>query len=182
MKAWLKKCLPNRESISRNKSMAWIAHWLHEHPYLTALNRKTVARGVAAGFLVAFIPIPAQIIFSSGLALLVRANLPVAIASTLVSNPFTFVPINLLIYQIGVFVTGSSGDNPLSIHELEFHWGNVTVIWEEFAVWFKSLGQTYLLGLLILSVSASLIGYAVVDLVWRFAIWRHLRARKSRNR
>jgi uncharacterized protein (DUF2062 family) len=36
------------------------------------------------------------------LAVLLRANLPVAAMATLVSNPFTFAPIVVLAYQTGV--------------------------------------------------------------------------------
>lgn len=162
--------------------MRWIAKWLHKRPYLWALNRKTVAKGVGAGLLVAFIPIPAQIILASLMALLLRANLPVAIASTLISNPFTFVPINFLIYHIGILITGGNGiANPPPIHELELHWASISLVTQEIIVWFKSLGKSYVIGLLVLSISSSIIGYCLVDFIWRISIRWHLRSRRSRT-
>lgn len=182
MKRWLKKWLPNHDSMHRDQNMRWITKWLHARPYLWALNRKTVAKGVGAGLLVAFIPVPAQIILSSLLALLLRANLPVAIVVTLITNPFTFVPINFLIYHIGIFITGGNGIvNPPPIHELKLQWASISLVSQEMIVWFKSLGKSYLIGLLVLSISSSIIGYCLVDLIWRISIWWHLRSRRSRR-
>lgn len=182
MKRWLKKWLPNHDSLHRDKSTRWIAKWLHEHPYLWTLNRKTVAKGFAAGLLIAFIPLPLQIILSAVLALLVRGNLPIAIASTFISNPFTFVPINLLIYNIGIAITGSNGiGEPPPIHELELHWESISLVWQEIIIWFKSLGESYLVGLITLSITASLSGFLMVHLIWRIFIWQHLRLRKQKR-
>lgn len=179
MKRWLKKWLPNHDSMHRDQNTRWIAKWLREHPYLWVLNRKTVAKGVGAGLLVAFIPIPAQIILASLLALLLRANLPIAIVSTLITNPFTFVPINLLIYHIGTSITGGNGiGDPPPIHELELHWGSIALVWQEIIVWFKSLGKSYLIGLLVLSFSASITGFCLIHVIWRVSIWLQSRARK----
>lgn len=178
MKRWLKKWLPNHESMHRDKNMRWIAKWFREHPYLWALNRKAVAKGVAAGLLIAFIPIPLQIVLASVLALLLRANLPIAIVSTLITNPFTFVPINLLIYHIGIFITGGNGvSGPPPIPELELHWESIPLIWQEIAVWVKSLGKSYLLGLVVLSLSASVTAFCLVHVIWRISIWLQLRTR-----
>lgn len=183
MKRWLKKWLPNHDPGNSTKNTGFTARWLKEHPYLWALNRKSVAKGVGVGLLVAFIPIPAQIIFSSVLALLFRANLPIAILSTLITNPFTFVPINLLIYHIGVFITGSNGvANPPSIHELELHWESIAMIWQEILIWIKSLGKSYFIGLIVLSVSASIIGFFLVHIIWRISIWLQLQTRKKRRK
>lgn len=182
MKRWLKKWLPNHDSMHRDKNTRWIAQWLREHPYLWALNRKTIAKGVGAGLLVAFIPIPVQIILASLLALLVRANLPIAVVSTLITNPFTFVPINLLIYHIGTSITGGNGiSDPPPIHELELHWEGMALVWQEIIVWFKSLGKSYLIGLLVLSVSASITGFCIIHVIWRASVWLQLRARKHKR-
>jgi uncharacterized protein (DUF2062 family) len=181
MKRWLRKWLPNHDSMNRDKNTRWIARWLSQHPYLWALNRKTVAKGVAAGLLVAFIPIPAQIILSSVLALFLRANLPIAVVSTLVSNPLTFVPINLLIYHIGVSITGVNGSvNPPPVHALELHWESMTLVLQESVVWFKSLGKSYLIGLVVFSISASITGFCLVHLVWRIYLWLQIRSRKNK--
>lgn len=180
MKRWLKKWLPSNETIQKDKSLHWLA--AYKYPYIWAFNRKAVAKGVAAGLLVAFIPVPLQILFAAIVAFLVRGNLPVAIISTLISNPFTFVPLSFLIYKVGVFITGSNGASELpSFHKLEFHWESITLIWQETIVWFKSLGKSYFIGLLVVSVTSSVLGYFMIDAIWRIYIWYHLRARRNRS-
>lgn len=182
MKRWLKKWLPTHDAMHQSKNTRWIAKWLRAHPYLWALNRKNVAKGVAAGLLVAFIPIPIQILLAALLALLIRANLPIAIASTLITNPLTFVPLNVLIYHIGLYITGSNGvDSPPAIHTLELHWQNLFMVWQEAITWFQSLGKTYLVGLLTLSVSVSFTGFILVHVIWRISLWLQLRARARKR-
>jgi uncharacterized protein (DUF2062 family) len=182
MKRWLKKWLPDSETIRREKSLRWLASLLHRHPYLWSLNRKTVARGVAAGLLVAFIPLPIQIFSSAIMAFLFRGNFPIAFITTLITNPFTFVPITILIYKVGAFVTQSNGANGMPpIHELEFDWENITLIWQETFQWLRSLGKSYFVGLAVVSIGLSVIGYFLVDIIWRVYIWWQLRIRKRRD-
>lgn len=182
MKRWLRKWLPNHDSMHRDKNTRQIAQWLSNHPYLWVLNRKSVAKGVGAGLLVVFIPLPTQIILSSLLALLVRGNLPIAVVTTFISNPFTFVPINLLIYHIGVAITGGNGVGaPPPIHELTLHWESIASMWQEIIVWFQSLGKSYVIGLVVLSVSTSILGFCLVHVIWRISIWFQLRARKEKQ-
>lgn len=180
MKRWLKKWLPTSDSLQRDKSTGWIARWLHQHPSLWALNRKSVSRGVAAGVLVAFIPLPMQMLLASLLALLLRGNLPIALAATFISNPFTFVPINLLIYHTGAAITGSNGftDTP-PIHQLELHWESIALMWQEILVWFKSLGKSFVIGLVTVSLTASLLAFCLVHIIWRIYIWQHIKSRKQ---
>lgn len=180
MKRWLKKWLPTHESLHREKSLRWLGSWLYRHPFVWSLNRRTVARGVAAGLLVAFIPLPLQFLLSALLAFLFRANLPVAMISTLISNPFTFVPINFFMYKIGAFITQSNGMSPIPpIHTLEFHWESISRIWIETIQWIQSLGKPYFIGLIVFSIGLSLIGYLLVDILWRISIGWQLRHRKK---
>ena len=64
--------------------------------------------GIFFGLLV---PI-AQIPLSVGAAIVMRANLPAAVSSTLVSNPLTFAPIYYLAYRTGLLVTGDEVRHP----------------------------------------------------------------------
>jgi uncharacterized protein (DUF2062 family) len=80
MKRWIKKWLPSPETIQREKSLRWLSSWIHRHPYLWSLNRKTVARGVATGLLVAFIPLPIQIFSSAILAFLFGEIFPLLLS------------------------------------------------------------------------------------------------------
>ena len=67
-----------------------------------------MAVGIFFGLLV---PI-AQIPLSVGAAIVMRANVPAAVSSTLVSNPLTFAPIYYLAYRTGLLVTGDEVHYP----------------------------------------------------------------------
>ncbi len=91
---------PTPESLKGNRWLAWIGPSLY-HPRLWRISRRGLALGMAIGiFFGLLIPI-AQIPFSAALAVALRANVPAAMASTLVTNPVTFAPVYYLAYQTG---------------------------------------------------------------------------------
>ena len=107
MKQLIKRWTPSADSVSSNRSLRWLGPLLNR-PWLWQLNRRSVSIGVAIGvFFVFLIPV-LQALFSAVFALVFRANLPVAIVSTLVSNPFTYAPIGILAYELGSAVLGES--------------------------------------------------------------------------
>jgi uncharacterized protein len=98
---WLKKILPNRAEI---KSKVPGGKNLLNNPKIWHFNRRSVSLGFAIGMLVAFIPLPFQMVIAAFLAILLKINLPTALAATWVSNPLTFLPFNYLIYKTGAWV------------------------------------------------------------------------------
>ncbi len=77
----LRAKIPSREQIHANRWLGWLAPWL-EHPRLWHWSRRGVALGVALGvFFGLLIPI-AQIPLSVAAAVVMRANVPAAAAST----------------------------------------------------------------------------------------------------
>lgn len=172
MKNFLKKCLPRQEALQKNRYLR--ALFLNEKTArLWHINRRSVARGVACGLLVCFLPIPGQTILAVLLALLFCGNVPVAILATWASNPFTFVPLNFLIYQVGAWVLG-----------LDRHWKNIPhSVSHDMLGWFFSLGKVYAVGLPIVSIVSALLGYSFVQLGWRLAIywrWKHKHSRTQK--
>jgi uncharacterized protein (DUF2062 family) len=77
-------------------------HWLRRvsDPRLRALRRRTVALGAALGAVFCVIPLPVQIPMAVLAAILFRANLPAAVAATLLSNPVTNSAIRSLHAQV----------------------------------------------------------------------------------
>lgn len=182
MRRWLKKWLPDRDTLHREKSLNRFSLWFHHHPYLWHLNRETVARGLASGLLVAFIPMPIQMLCAATLSFLFRANLPIAIVTTWISNPITFVPINYLIYKTGALITQSNGIEQMpKIAELQFHWHGVSLIVNDLMTWVGSLGQTYIIGLIAVSLGSAAIGYCLARLMWEMYIQIKWRCRKRKK-
>ena len=170
----LRACIPTREQISRNRWLAWLGPWLHQ-PKLWHWSRRGVAMGVALGvFFGLLIPV-AQIPLSVAAAVLLRANVPAAVASTLVSNPLTFAPIYYGAYRLGVWVTSEKAPpqdiEVIGTQELE----NTLSLWQRIA----ALGKPLVVGLCITAVLMGLFSYGLISLAWR---WRTVSKRRGRMR
>ena len=170
----LRARIPTREQISRNRWLAWLGPWLQQ-PKLWHWSRRGVAMGVALGvFFGLLIPV-AQIPLSVAVAVLLRANVPAAVASTLVSNPLTFAPIYYGAYRLGVWVTGEKAPpqdiEVIGTQELE----NTLSLWQRIA----ALGKPLVVGLCITALLMGLLSYGLISLAWR---WRTMSKRRGRRR
>jgi uncharacterized protein (DUF2062 family) len=174
-----RKYLPDHESIRGNAYLR-VFQPLLKHPNLWHLNRHSVAGGVAAGMFGGLIPGPLQILTAAILAIIFRVNLPVAAVTTFYTNPFTWGPLILTAYWIGSWFTGDNGE---AVEKLDFNWD--TQSWMEFLpafwTWFLGLGETFLIGSLILASSLAVLGYITVQLAWRFYILAYLKRRRARQ-
>lgn len=172
----LKTRLPSREQIARNRWLGWLGPWLHS-PKLWQWSRRGVAMGVALGvFFGLLIPI-AQIPLSVAAAIVMRANIPTAVASTLVTNPVTFGPIYYGAYKLGVWVTGSK-ERPKN---LDLKHPQPVVAHEDISFWQRiaNLGKPLLVGLSLSAVMMGLLTYVLISLLWR---WRIVVKRRTRMR
>ena len=97
---YFRKYLPSHESIQSHKHFGKLGRFLH-HPNLWHLNRRSVSGGVAIGMFCGLIPGPFQMLGAALMAIPCRVNLPVALITTLYTNPFTIVPLYLIAYWIG---------------------------------------------------------------------------------
>ena len=113
----LKRLLPTRESLDNNRWLKWLGPRLH-HPRLWHMSRKGIAMGMALGvFFGLLVPI-AQIPLSATMAVLLRANLPAAVASTLVTNPVTFGPVYYGAYKLGQVILLQDDPPPAKLASL----------------------------------------------------------------
>jgi uncharacterized protein (DUF2062 family) len=172
----LHRFLPTRDHLHQNRWLKWLApHLLH--PRLWHFSRRGVAVGVGLGvFFGLLIPI-AQIPFAAGTAVLLRANVPVAVGSTLVTNPVTFAPIYYLAHQLGASLLGEEATTvvPASAQDADLPGG-----WR--AVWDRvmGVGGPLMLGLVVLAISLGLLTYWGILLFWRMrTIWNWKRRRRK---
>ncbi len=179
-KKHFRKFLPDHDSVRANKYLRIIQPLL-KHPNLWHLNRHSVAGGVASGLFGGLIPGPLQMFVAAVLAIIFRVNLPVAVVTTLYTNPITWGPLILAAYAIGSLVTGGGG-TPMT--QLDFNWD--TQNWMEFLpafwTWLLGLGETFLIGNLILASLLALIGYFSVQIAWRLYILAYLKRRRGRSK
>ena len=179
MKRYLRNKLPQRSSITENKYLRFLTPWLG-HPRLWHIHRRSVALGVAIGLVTGLIPGPVQMLLAVIVAIPLRANVIVACATTLYTNPFTFIPLYILAYTIGAFVTGEQVRNvippDISVSWLEL-WKLVPIMFD----WVVSLGSTLLIGLAIQSTIFAISGYVATMVLWRCIVSRIWARRKLKR-
>jgi uncharacterized protein (DUF2062 family) len=171
-----RRFIPTQESLMNNRWLKWLTPWL-AHPKLWHWSRRGVALGVALGvFFGLLIPI-AQIPITAAAAVVLRANLPVAAASTLVTNPVTFAPVYYAAYQLGSWITGET--TPLI--DFETIEQQETEVDKGFFESIQALGKPLLVGLSIMASVAGILTYFIIDLFWRWRIGSRWKKRNAPN-
>ena len=178
---FFQKYLPSHESIRQNRHVARFGT-LFLHPNLWHVNRRSVSGGVAAGMFAGLVPgsNPVQFALAALLAVAFRVNLPVAVAVTLYTNPFTIGPIYVIAYWIGKFLVPVESA-PFS-HPPGFDWSNLAAWLRALFEWSLSLGKPLAVGLVALAVGLAVAGYVVVQLAWRAHVvlaWRRRQRRRA---
>lgn len=173
MRKHLHRYLPTPESILARPWCAPFRPWLG-HPNLWHINRRSVPGAVAIGLFCGLIPGPLQMLSALALAVPLRKNIPVALATTLYTNPFTIAPLYMLAYGYGrLFVDGSGLPQGL----MPDAW-NPSVLWE----WALSLGKPLAVGLIALAFTLAAAGYFAVRIGWRAHVVLAWRRRKKNRR
>ena len=176
-KKYIKKLLPSHHDIQNNRWMRFFGAYLQHHN-LWHLHRRSVSGGVAVGLFCGLIPGPLQMLTAALMAVLFRVNLPVALFTTLYTNPLTIVPLYFVAYELGALVTGQSLDLTAAQFIVpEMGWDNWLSVMLN---WIMSLGKPFAIGLPLLAVVLSVTGYVMVRLGWR--IWVLWQWHKHRQR
>ncbi len=173
-KSWalglVRKHTPTREEMAANRFLAPVAHRVLS-PELWRFTRRSVPRGVALGLFAAFIFPLGQILISTFLALPVRANVPLAALVTFVTNPFTLPFWLVIANRTGEFVLQFWSSAPAAVSPQA-----ASGTWAYLAGAYELAGAT-LIGYLVLSFVAPVIGWVLSGWVWRAVVARR-RARR----
>src|SRR5262245_17535747 len=175
---YFRKYLPSHDSIRSHRHFGKFGRFLH-HPNLWHLNRHSVSGGVAVGMFCGLIPGPLQMLGAALIAIPLRVNLPVALITTLYTNPFTIVPLYLVAYWIGSLIVGSSG---AMTQPPEFSWSQIGEWTRALADWSLALGKPLVVGLITLAASLAALGWIAVQVAWRAWVVVQWRRRKLRRR
>jgi uncharacterized protein (DUF2062 family) len=150
--------LPTPEQLAQHRWLRPIAHRISEHGLWHATT-ESVARGVAIGVFWAFVVPFAQILFAAAHCVWWRANIPVAAAVTLITNPLTIGGWLYLAYQLGSLVIPGT---PLAVPAGEGWMAQL-----------QAMGWPTAAGMGLFAVGGALGGYLLVRSVSR--LWLHWR-------
>ena len=177
LKKYLRNRLPSNESIRSNRHLVRYGGFL-QHPNLWHLNRRSVSGGFAVGLFAGLVPGPLQMVTAALLAVPLRVNLPIALVTTLYTNPITIGPLYLLAYAYGRLLVGGNGavaDAPT------FNWMDLFNWVEAYAAWGLSLGKPLFVGLIALALTLAALGWIAVRLCWRLQVTLSWRRRADRR-
>ncbi|MGA8204050.1 MAG: DUF2062 domain-containing protein [Woeseiaceae bacterium] len=155
-----------RKQISERWFMSPFRHLLHDHR-LWSMRRRTVVPAFALGLFISFLPFPGHFMFAALCALMFHINIPVAALTTFIVNPLTMYPLFRFSYLVGARLLSVPPGQPR--FEFSLDWITHTFV----AIW-----KPMLLGGFIVGSVAALLGYVVVDALWRYSVGRY----KSRKR
>lgn len=176
MRKWLSRFLPGHEAVRDSRWLRPFAGSLL-HSDLWHLTRRSAAGAVATGLACGLIPGPFQMIGAALVALLLRVNLPLALLSTLYTNPLTIVPLYLAAFELGRLVLGDDGARFVAPPELT--WPEVGAWLAALADWAVGLGKPLGVGLALLAALLAACGWLAVHFLWRLHLVRRWRARRA---
>ncbi|MEY2942132.1 MAG: hypothetical protein RLY97_146 [Pseudomonadota bacterium] len=172
--SWAKRHFPTRESLEKNRYIRPFAHRVLRAD-LWRFNRRSVPRAIALGVFAGILVPFAHSFVAAVTAVVVRANVPVAIASTWISNPLTWLLIFPGAYKIGAFllhIDALTKVQPLANTM-------ATTGTDQLLTQLTGKGLELAFGLFVeASVLASL-GYLLSSFGWRWWIGRKLQQRRK---
>ncbi|MBV8685192.1 MAG: DUF2062 domain-containing protein [Alphaproteobacteria bacterium] len=176
LRGWVRGHLPTRDTLHRYRLLRPFAKQLSQ-PNLWHLNHRSVPRGVALGLGIGVIIPFMHVVIAMIVAIPLRANVALAGAFTLVVNPLTIPPIYYAAYRIGAWELhhDSLVIDPARAEHASGELGR-------FLFWIHHASGPIALGILTISASAALLGYAVSAIGWRLWIRSKWRRRREERR
>lgn len=166
-KDFIKKYLPDPNSVKNNKSLRFLGPLIHD-PNLWHLNRHSVSKAFAIGLFWGCIPMPFQMIAAAFFAMRFKANLALSIAIVWISNPITMPPIFYAEYLLGAWIL----DIPPAPFEYELSFS-----------WLKDklykIGIPMYFGSFISGITLSFLGYYSINYLWRKNIMKKWKQRSE---
>lgn len=177
MQRWLKSITPDRHALEELWCVKPITRLVFDRG-CWMFKRTSVVRAFSLGLLIAFVPptpfLPLHLTLCTILAVLLRLNIPVMMATVFVSNPLTWFPQIAGSLWVGAKLMGLNL-MPM-IHDMSHSTLRADL---------RQLWEPLLLGALVLGLCAASLGYMAAQFAWRARVafrWRHRRLRSGMSR
>jgi uncharacterized protein len=157
-KKLIQRFMPNPATLREHKHLRIFGKLLNK-PNLWALNRKSAPGAFAVGLFFAWVPMPFQMIAAAGFAILFNVNLPVSVALVWITNPLTMPVMFYAAYLLGAKVMG------LKSQAFQFE-----ASWQWIEASLATIGPPFLLGCGILACISALVGYFVIQNLWKYSV------------
>ncbi len=171
MKKRLQKITPNRDWLENHKVLKPVAKWLG-NPKIWHFNRRAIAMGVAIGFFFGSLPIAGQMLLSAIVSIVSKANMPISVVATWISNPFTMPFLFTANYYFGAWLLQRPA---LQLENMD--WSLQALL---------QLGGNILVplffGSIVVGVILAVTSYIVIRILWRLHIVSYLKSRKIRSK
>lgn len=173
-----RKHLPTPAQLQKSRWLKWLGPALFQ-PRLWHFSRRGLAAGLAVGIFFGLLIPVAQIPASAAAAVVLRANVPAAVASTLVTNPLTVGPIYYGAWRLGCWLLGQdASDLGMSPDDQAEQGASAADWWNWFLDWMAGVGKPLVVGLALLAVGIGLLTYYAVSLSWILRVRRKRRMRQ----
>jgi uncharacterized protein (DUF2062 family) len=164
-RALFRKITPRSETLHSHWALRPFRRFFAD-PRLWSLQRRTVAPAFGAGLAICFIPLPIHIPVAAMVAIFCRINVPTIMVALVAVNPVTIVPAYLLAYKVGVLVTQTAE------RHFRFH-----MSWDWVQHGLGPMWKPFLVGCGIMGTVVGLLGYAILDILWRYSVRKRYRER-----
>lgn len=162
MPGLLKKLAPRVHALSDRWYLRLFRTQLAD-PRLWRLQRRSVIHAFAAGLAIMFVPLPVHLPLATLVAVLWRLNIPTIIATVFIVNPLTMVPIYYAAYRIGAAL--------MRVPPRPF---GFRLSWDWLQHGLGPMWKVFLVGCFASAVICSLLGWAVLGLLWRWHVLNRL--------
>jgi uncharacterized protein (DUF2062 family) len=174
---FIQRHMPTPERIAALPGIHRLGSRITE-PNLWYINRKSISGAVFWGIICAWIPFPAQMLVAAICAITFRVNLPLSVAITWITNPFTLIPIFYTSYCVGSFIFGIPILNLSEIKDVVVHFSSgMFSDSAPLATTYDFSMRALLVGVVVEAVIVASIGYLIVQLLWRCHVMNEWKTR-----
>jgi uncharacterized protein (DUF2062 family) len=143
------------------------AQWLGD-ARLWSLQRRGITVAFGAGLAICFVPLPVHVPVALAFAVLARVNVPVILSTVFLVNPLTIVPVYYLAYRVGCLALGAPQDT-----------FSFALSWDWLQHGLGPMWQPFLAGCAICALGAGVLGWFLLELLWRRQVIKKYRARRG---